>query len=477
MMKMKYFLVGVLATLGLASCSDALNDAPEVDSGQVTGYLTLKLAGDAGTRTTEGNEGNEAGNAAESVIDNVTVLIANAAGLVTSVHHPAVSGVQTEPFKVSLGTHYVYALVNDPGISITDDVTNINDVVEAVGTAASATSGYKNGKFLMVNARNSSVELGGVSVNITSSNTVTSPAPVTIKVDRVAAKITDITDTPTVTGLASSTSSFVTGVDVEGYVLLNVRKEFNVLQKWGYNNYSNGATLNYEVLVGVPFESTSTILVKDKFYHHIGEYTELVKNGSGVITEIKNISSPTDYTATDKYMTENRPEIKFYGTDEITAGRGVTSGVIYRVQAKNGGTNLPTFYVYKERIYANMTALQAHEDFDGVTLPTDAGELRGKGIKVYEDGIMYYTYFIKDPNTSHTYGGKDYYAVFRNSIYKLNITSIKDLGDDVPGGGTVDPEVPGTGEPGNPDIDTEEAYIQVTVTINPWVLNTINIEF
>lgn len=476
-MKMKYLLVGVLATLGLASCSDALNDAPEVDSGQVTGYLTLKLTGDVGTRTTEGGEGNEAGEPAESVISNVTVLVTNAAGLVTSVHHPAISGVQTVAFKVSLGTHYVYALVNDPGMNIVDDGTNINTLIETVANAASATSGYKNGKFLMVNARNTATELGGVPVNITSSNTITSPAPVTIKVDRVAAKIMDTTTAPTVTDLASSTASFVTGVDVDGYVLLNVRKEFNVLQKWGYNNYSSGATLNYEVLVGVPFESSPTILVKDKFFHHIGEYTQLVKDGTGAITEINNISSPAAYTASVKYMTENRPEIKFYGTDEITAGRGVTSGVIYRVQAKNGGADLPTFYVYKERIYADMTALQAHEDFDGVTLPTDAGELRGRGIKVYEDGIMYYTYFIKDPNTSHTYGGKDYYAVFRNSVYKLNITSIKELGDDVPGGGTVDPEEPGTGEPGNPDIDTEEAYIQVTVTINPWVLNTIDIEF
>lgn len=476
-MKIKYFLVAALAILGLAGCSDAQNDFPEVDSGEVKGYLSLRLTGDVNTRTSEGSEGTDGGIPAESTITGVTVLIANNAGLVTSVHHPSITGVQTEAFKVSLGTHYVYALVNDPGVNIIDESTNINDIVETVANAANATSGYKDGKFFMVNARNSSSELGGVPVNITSNHTITAPAPVTIKVDRVATKITDITTTPTVTSLASSTANFVTGVDVAGYALLNVRKEFNVLQKWGTNNYSNGDPLTQEVLVGVPFESSSTILVKDKFFHHIGEYTQLVKDGNGAIIEINDISSSAAYTATDKYMTENRPEIKFYGAGEITAGRGVTSGVIYRVQAKNAGGDLPTFYVYKDQIFANRTALEAHEDFVGVTLPTTAGELRGKGIKVYENGIMYYTHFIKDPNVAHTYGGKNYYAVFRNSIYKLNIASIKDLGDDVPGGDTVDPEEPGTGEPGNPDIDTEEAYIQVTVTINPWVLNTINIDF
>jgi hypothetical protein len=79
-----------------------------------------------------------------------------------------------------------------------------------------------------------------------------------------------------------------------------------------------------------------------------------------------------------------------------------------------------------------------------------------------------------DPNTAHQYNGYNYYGVFRNSVYKLNINSFSGLGDDVPGGGTVDPSEPG--DPGNPSINTDEAYIQVSVTVNPWVLNTIHID-
>ncbi|KAK9667499.1 Major fimbrial subunit protein type IV, Fimbrillin, C-terminal [Popillia japonica] len=72
-------------------------------------------------------------------------------------------------------------------------------------------------------------------------------------------------------------------------------------------------------------------------------------------------------------------------------------------------------------------------------------------------------------------GGKDYYAVFRNSVYKLSISKFSGLGDDVPGGRKVDPS--GSGESGNPPIDADNGYIQASVDINPWVVNLIGIDF
>jgi hypothetical protein len=475
-MRMSFLFLAAIMVLGFAACSDDVKNAPEVDTGQMQGYLTLSLAGNANSRTAEGSEGNEAGAGNENVINNVTVLFTNSGGLITSKRHPSITGGVTESFKVDVGTHYVYVLVNDPGITVIENTTNINDLVETVANAVDGINGFKGGSFMMVNARNNSTEIGGAQVNINTTNTISNPAKVTIKVDRVAVKIVDITGDPAVSALAAKTNNFVTGVDVKGYGLLNVRKEFNVLQKWGMDNYG-GDVLAYEVLTGVQLDAVNS--VKDNFFLHIGTYTEIVKNISTMeVEEINVLSTAGNYTSTDKYMIENRPEIKFYGIAnvDITAGRGETSGVIYRVQAKNGSGDLPTFYVYRDVVYENLTALQANSEFASTDLSLlTPGQLRAKGIRVYEDGIMYYSYFIKDPNTLHTYGGDDYYGVFRNSVYKLNVNSIKDLGDDVPGGGTVDPNEPG--EPENPDIDTEEAYIQVTVTINPWVLNVIDIDF
>ena len=81
--------------------------------------------------------------------------------------------------------------------------------------------------------------------------------------------------------------------------------------------------------------------------------------------------------------------------------------------------------------------------------------------------MMYYRWAISDmaykpfveSETSHTY------SVLRNSIYRLNVTKVNEIGKDVPNG--PDPDDPNK----NPNY-----YMDVTVKINPWVLNTKDIE-
>lgn len=67
-------------------------------------------------------------------------------------------------------------------------------------------------------------------------------------------------------------------------------------------------------------------------------------------------------------------------------------------------------------------------------------------LHTYKDGVCYYTYWIKHSNdgdeaTDLLHGGTGgvmEYAIVRNNIYKLNITSISTLGDDVPGDRTLE---------------------------------------
>ncbi len=77
------------------------------------------------------------------------------------------------------------------------------------------------------------------------------------------------------------------------------------------------------------------------------------------------------------------------------------------------------------------------------------------GIEVFRQGLCYYKQTIHDSNY-----GKD--AVLRNSIYKLNVATIYNIGADVP-----------NGKP------TEQAmyYMSVGVTVNPWVLSEQNVIF
>lgn len=86
----------------------------------------------------------------------------------------------------------------------------------------------------------------------------------------------------------------------------------------------------------------------------------------------------------------------------------------------------------------------------------DAGTTRRifhdlSGLATYKDGICYYTYWIKHANDlnedNNLVGSKDKtggvmeYAIVRNNVYKLNVTSIAGPGGDIPGDRNVNVNV------------------------------------
>ena len=92
-------------------------------------------------------------------------------------------------------------------------------------------------------------------------------------------------------------------------------------------------------------------------------------------------------------------------------------------------------------------------------------------IMVYKNGIMYYTWFIKDQNyidSSITETDKSYYSVMRNTIYDLTVKSLSRIGTDIPGGWNpnVDPDDP---------VVNKDVYMVVEAKVNDWVLSTEDI--
>ena len=366
-----------------------------------------------------------------------------------------------------MGGHYVFALVNCPvEVKVGEDIQRV--IKTAIAT--DVTSGYKNGSFMMTNKSNPNTEFAGVRAVIKETHSINNPAKVDIHVDRMVCKIYDATTAPVEADFSTTTSNTVDGVEVLGFVLLNVNKDFNLIQTWSDDDQYN------EKILSTPLFGSGKIA--NQYFHNISEYTTLTKTDDGVITSItdKTLNVNDLFGVGPVYASENRPTIIDMGEDGITSGRGETTGVIYKVQAKKEGINLGTFYKYNNTLYNDLTTINDFSKFAGEDLSQKSiPELRGLGIQVYENGIMYYTYYIRDPNTAHQLDKKNYYAVFRNSSYKLAINKISLIGDDIPGGGVIDPEQ--GGDPGNPPIDRKEAYISVNLTVNPWVLNTLEINF
>ena len=80
-------------------------------------------------------------------------------------------------------------------------------------------------------------------------------------------------------------------------------------------------------------------------------------------------------------------------------------------------------------------------------------------IEVFRAGSMYYYYPIQD----NTYQTATTFSVLRNSIYQLKVTKISEVGKDIPNGPT-------------PDENNPNYYMTVKVQVNPWILNTKDIE-
>lgn len=461
----KILLVG-LAIFTLSACNDDDNNHIDKAKG-AEGYLSLTLA--TPQTKTVGDTVLD-GTVEESKIENVTVALTDENGAIAHVVAPTLSGNSTK-FAVELGSYKVYTLVNNP---VTIQVGQNIERVITIGQAADAEDGFKDGSFFMVNERNSSTGEAGVFVTISAFNTEGNPALATVNVDRVAVKIQDekeYTELNAPTGVLPT----VTKLKVEGFALLNMNKEFNLIQTWGDAN-TNGTQLaaGSEVLQ-TPLYTVGS-LVKDQYFKNISEYVTIGKDADGDVVSYTDLTKEETgiYKLGATYTSENRPTILFYGNDnKLTAGRGEATGVIYKVQAMDGSTPAGTFYSYNNKYYQTLAEVNALADFKNVTLPTAAPELRALGIKVYENGVIYYSYFILDPNKKHQYGEQNYYGVLRNSIYNLSINEIKKIGDDIPGGYGIDPNSP---ETENPPINADEAYINVTVTVNQWVINNIGID-
>ena len=142
-----------------------------------------------------------------------------------------------------------------------------------------------------------------------------------------------------------------------------------------------------------------------------------------------------------------------------------------------------TFYRYNNVIYTSFA--QIFEDYKDVTnlfgegknagtmkaeledakkvetgqevkdVETKLSEFRQKyQIEVFNEGKTYYKQVIKDNHIGYAN------AIQRNSIYRLNVKNIFNVGAQVPNGKPT---------------ENEYYYLNVTVTVNPWVLNEDNV--
>ena len=292
---------------------------------------------------------------------------------------------------------------------------------------------------------------------------------------------------------------------LNGFKLLNGATKANLQQKWVKSTTEQGTnypwinTLITPVLKAGNSDGTETA----EYYNHLSDFRTLTKS-SGTYTAVEDTYEDVDaYNSTDPdaaiYCMENNPTWDTTTSQITNAKNGNTTGLIYQWQAtldkdasdKLAGENC--FYGYNGKYYGKLEDLLKaypglYKDATGSTdndkiaavkkelsdayqNTTDKqgkiSEFRAKyNIKVYTDGIMYYTHYIKDQNYKQGESGQEetYYSVMRNTIYGLIVTKLLRIGTDIPGGWDPDKD------PEDP-VDPTNVYMVVQATANPWVVS------
>ena len=480
MKKMNLLVMSLVsaAALSFTSCSDsedlAGNSQNKVDKFYMT--LTVQTPTSNGTRTAQKNPHDASKE--ESYVTSGTFYLVDANGKIAKSitideqawadakipqqGNDGKTTLQVPVENVTAGTKYsVYFLANATSESPLTDVYT-SDLANKFAKAYSTAN-----KFAMFNENDADVKANSHTVVFTSDNKdANSAAKVSdiIKIDRLTARIDEPTSEATeIKAYAENAEATeaekkanedaknaVSKVALTSYAISNVANKTNVMQQW-----ADAKCTNLSIPEGIIyFQPTSEFGTKTLLQNY--DYFNAVtteKSHKDYVFENNNSDA-----ATSMYF-----EYTVTLNDDLKAKADFTDG---------------TFYRYNKVIYSNIQdIINKYKDvkaiFDGKDAQTVVDELKAAkndatdpeakldefrkkyDIEVFNAGKTYYVQKIKDQ-----YLGVEN-TIQRNSIYLLNVKNIFNVGAQVPNGG--------------PD-DRTLYYLDVEVSVNPWVLNSYDVD-
>lgn len=478
MKKMNLLVMSLVSAAALSFTSCSSND--ELDgnnAGQAKAdgfYMTLNVQTPKsdGTRTSLKNDFEAS--AEESDVTSGTIYLVDAADNVVFTKPITESDwkegkptqgkdgstkIKIEVEKVVAGATYkVYFLANATAEKPWENVLTATDKF--------AQPYDTNNKFAMFNQNDGDVKGNGYTVVFTDDNKKeTNAAQIKydnavspIKIERLTARIDEPTSnatnivaytkddaTPAEKKAMKDAVDKVESIKMTGYAISNLANKSYIMQHW------TGETLN------IPSDIT--------YYQTTTEF------GSATLLEHGEYFTAATAPNTHKdYVFENNND------------KAATSMYFeYTVKLKDmTGADFGdgTFYRYNNVIYKSFADIyKAYNDVKGLFGGKTAQEMKdlltaAKNDKDVESKLDEFrkTYKIEVFNCGKTYykqAIKDQYigyenAIQRNSIYRLTVNNIFNVGAQVPNG--------------TPDKEGL-FYLDVTVSVNPWVLNTQNVDF
>lgn len=493
------------AALSFSSCSnnDDLGGGAGTQS-QVDGfYMTLAIQTPTsnGTRTVPGADKTTSASPEEQTVTKGTFFLVDQNGSVAFSRYVDSSSknedtkwnganesqtgtklINIKVDKVAAGTTYkVYFLAGDN--KVPDKINPTKHVFTA--TSQFANPFAKANNFAMFNQNDANVDGNGYTVVFTKDNkdkanpatvkytkgsVVKEKAPIAI--ERITARI----DAPT-TGETNITATYsgdkelteavkeamkdardkVKEITLSRYAIVNLTNKANVMQTW-----SNSAL---SIPADITMWQPTTSFGGEKLFAD-GGFTTVAATAHNYVFE----NTSTDPTKMYFEYKVTLDETKFKNKAGEVMPADFTDGTFYRYNNIIFTSFAQIFNQYADvtDIFGTGKTADVMKDDLKAILNMPAGTDREKALKnfretydieVFDKGLTYYRQNIVDKNLLTT----GLPLIQRNTIYKLTVNNVFNIGAQVPNG--------------EDEIDKKSLfYLNVTVSVNPWVLNTQGVE-
>ncbi len=493
------------AALSFSSCSnnDDLTGGGAGTQSQVDGFymtLAIQTPTNNGTRTVEGADRTKTATPEEQTVTKGTFFLVDQKGHVAFsrfVDNSATDEdtkwngatekqngtklINIKVDKVAAGTTYkVYFLAGDNKVPENTNPTTY--VFTAASKFANPFATANN--FAMFNQNDANVDGNGYTVVFTKDNkdkanpatvkytkgsVVKEKAPIAI--ERITARI----DAPT-SGVTNITATYsgnkklteavkeamkdardkVKGITLSRYAIVNLTNKANVMQTWDNSALS--------IPAGIAMWQPTTSFGGEKLFAD-GGFTTVTETAHNYVFE-NTSADPTKMYFEYKVTLD---DTKFKNKAGEVMPADFTDGTFYRynniiftsfAQIFNQYADVTDIFGTGKDAVAMKNELKAILDKSAGAERETALETFRKtyDIEVFDKGLTYYRQNIVDKNLVTT----GLPLIQRNTIYQLTVNNVFNIGAQVPNG--------------EDEIDKKSLfYLNVTVSVNPWVLNNQNV--
>lgn len=481
MKKMNLLVMSLVSAAALSFTSCSSNDDLEgnkADQAKVDQFymtLTVETPNASGTRTVQSNEYNAS--EAESKITSGTFFLMDSKNKIVfskkveNLEWDKAGKTQLEiPVEdVIAGAEYkVYFLANADSSDPLNSTFTATDDNKFVGDYAKANN------FAMFNENDKNVNGNSYTVTFKDENkSKTNAAKVnkTIKLERVTARIdqptsneTSIKPYPTDENHKATAAEKkamadaidrVAKIELTSYAISNVANTTNIMQQWNDTQLLIPSTAKGLKYIQPTDEfGTKTLFLNAKYFNPI------VKDENGKVKDEHKdyvFENNNDNAATSMYF-----EYKVTLKDKAGTHKDFSDGTFYRYNNIIYTSFEDIFAAYNDvkGLFNDQKADALKKEVEDAKKTTDSeaelDKLRQKyNIEIFNEGKTYYKMAIRDQFTGYAN------AIQRNTVYQLNVKNVFNIGAQVPNG--------------TPDKDGL-FYLDVEVSVNPWVQNNYDVE-